>query len=206
MASLCTHVVYGYAGIQTATNKLTSLKESQDLDQGKAHFRTLTSLKAKFPQLKVILSVGGNKDENKENYLTLLETSAARVAFVNSAYTLINTYKFDGLDLAWQFPPNKPEKIRSSFGSVWSKFKKTIGIESGPVDEKSEEHREQFTSFVRELKNAFRHEGYSLSLTVLPNVNASSKCFFTNKFSPQNILINLFSLQFSTMFHPLSII
>lgn len=46
----------------------------------------------------------------------MLESSGARVAFINSAYSLIKTYDFDGIDLAWQFPPNKPKKIKGTFG------------------------------------------------------------------------------------------
>lgn len=56
---------------------------------------------------------------------------------------------------------------------MWHSFKKKIGASGKPVDEKSVEHKEEFTSLVREMKNSFRHDGYQLSLTVLPNVNAS---------------------------------
>lgn len=41
------------------------------------------------------------------------------------------------------------------------------------MDEKSEEHREEFTILVRELKNAFRMDQYQLSVTLNPNVNSS---------------------------------
>jgi GH18 family chitinase len=41
------------------------------------------------------------------------------------------------------------------------------------VDEKADEHREEFTILVREIKNSFRLDGYQVSLTVLPNVNNS---------------------------------
>lgn len=166
---------YGYAGINPETNKLISLNEELDLDTGKGHYRTITSLRRRFPHLKIILSVGGNRDENRATYLSLLETSAGRVAFINSAYTMLKTYQFDGLDLAWEFPPNKPKKIRSGFGSFWHKVKKTFGATPSSIDEKWEEHREEFTSLVRELKNALRHEGYQLTLTMLPNVNATCK-------------------------------
>lgn len=70
--------------------------------------------------MKVILSVGGgidnDPDADSNKYLTLLESSGGRAAFLNSAYSLIKTYDFDGIDLAWQFPPNKPKKIKSTIG------------------------------------------------------------------------------------------
>lgn len=178
--SFCTHLVYGHAGLNAATHKLESINARLDLDQDKGHFRQITQLKRKFPALKVILSVGGGADRADENpstkYLELLESSAARVAFINSAYALIKTYEFDGVDLAWQFPADRPIKIKSGLGSLWSGFKSTIGLSKGPIDEKSEEHKEEFTALVRELKNAFRHDNYIVSLTVNPHVNSSRKC------------------------------
>lgn len=60
-------------------------------------------------------------------------------------------------------------------GSLWHGFKKKIGVSKGKIDEKEEEHREQFTALVRELKNVFRHDGLLLSMSVLPNVNSTSE-------------------------------
>lgn len=166
-------MVYGYADVNEQTNKLESQNPTLDLDQGKAHFRVITALKRKFPTLKILLSVGGDH-ENKEKYLTMLESSVGRIAFINSAYSLIKNYDFDGLDLAWEFPPIKPKKIRGSVSSFFHKLKKPFtGDEM--VDEKWEEHREEFTALIRELKNSFRHDGYLLTTTVLPNVNSSSE-------------------------------
>lgn len=45
-----------------------------------------------------------------------VEAAETRIAFVNSAHTLLKAYGFDGLDLAWQFPTVKPKKIRGTFG------------------------------------------------------------------------------------------
>lgn len=41
------------------------------------------------------------------------------------------------------------------------------------MDEKAEEHKEQFIALVREFKNAFRHDGLLLTLSQLPNVNGT---------------------------------
>lgn len=174
----CTHLVYGYAGIDPTNFKLKSIHENLDLDQGKGQFRLITSLKRKFPHLKVILGVGGDTDvtpdEEGNKYLNLLESSTGRIAFINSAHSLVKTYGFDGLDLAWQFPKNKPKKIHSSIGGAWKSFKKFFTGDA-VVDEKAAEHKEQFTALVRELKNAFRPEGFTLGMTVLPNVNSTCK-------------------------------
>ncbi|XP_063546680.1 chitinase-like protein EN03 isoform X4 [Cydia strobilella] len=171
--SFCTHLVYGYAGIQPDTYKMVPLNENLDVDRSHANYRAITNFKSKFPALKVLLSVGGDADtEDAAKYNTLLESPQARTAFVNSGVLLAEQHGFDGIDLAWQFPRIKPKKIRSTWGSVWHGIKKTFG--TTPVDEKEAEHREGFTALVRELKQALAVKpNMQLAITVLPNVNSS---------------------------------
>lgn len=126
--AFCDVLVYGYAGIDANTNKVVALNSTIDLDGGHGLYRQLTNLKQKYPKLKVLLGVGGNADPNNEIYLQLLENPQAYAIFINSAYTLVKTYNFDGLDLAWQFKPNKPKRIRSGVGSFWYSAKKTFGL------------------------------------------------------------------------------
>ncbi|XP_067626516.1 imaginal disk growth factor 6 [Eurosta solidaginis] len=176
----CDYLVYGYAGIERESHKAVSLKQNLDLDLGKGLYRSVTRLKRKYPALKVLLGLGGDKDvETSEDakdlpnkYLELLENTAGRIRFINTVYALVKTYGFDGLDIAWQFPKNKPKKVHSGIGSIWKGFKKVF---SGDyiVDEKSEEHKEQFTALLRDVKNEFRPDNLLLSTTVLPNVNSS---------------------------------
>lgn len=166
-------MVYGYAGINPDNFKIAPLISNEELDQTKGMYKQITSLKSKFPTLKILLSVGGDADGNHEKYFSLLESSTGKIAFTNSVNVALKAYGFDGLDLAFQFPKMKPKKIRSSVGSVWYSFQKTIGVAGKPVDENSEQHKSQFTSLVIELKNSFRLDGYQLSVTVLPNVNAT---------------------------------
>lgn len=171
--SSCTHLVYGYAGINADNFKIAPLISNDELDQTKGLYRQITSLKTKYPNLKVLLSVGGDADGNHEKYFSLLESNTGKIAFTNSVNVALKAYGFDGLDLAFQFPKMKPKKIRSSVGSVWHSFKSTIGVAGKPVDENSETHKAQFSSLVIELKNSFRLDKYELAVTVLPNVNAT---------------------------------
>lgn len=59
-------------------------------------------------------------------------------------------------------------------GGWFSNLKHKIVGES-VIDENAEQHKEQFTALVREIRNAFRHDGLLLTLSVLPNVNSSGK-------------------------------
>nr|WIM01400.1 imaginal disc growth factor [Limnephilus flavicornis] len=171
--TFCSHLVYGYAGIAADSHKLVSLNENLDLDKGHANYRIITQLKRKFPALKVLLSVGGDADTtDKEKYMTLVETPEARTSFINSAVVILKNYGFDGLDLAWEWPKNKPKKIRGALGSFWHGFKKVFSGDS-VVDEKAEEHKAGFTKLVQETKNALRPDNFLLTASVLPNVNSS---------------------------------
>ncbi|CAH0402156.1 unnamed protein product [Chilo suppressalis] len=171
--SFCTHLVYGYAGIQPDTFKMIPLNENLDVDRSHANYRAITNFKSKFPAMKVLLSIGGDADtEDQQKYNLLLESPQARTAFVNSGVLLADQHGFDGIDLAWQLPRVKPKKIRSTWGSLWHGIKKTFG--TTPVDDKEAEHREGFTALVRELKQALSVKpNKQLSVTVLPNVNSS---------------------------------
>lgn len=170
--SQCTHLVYGYLTINEQKRAVT-LNPARDLDHGSRMFREVTGLKSRHPGLKVLLGVGGDVSGEPDKWLQLLEQSTSRIAFINSVYDLIKTYGFDGLDLAFEFPKTKPKKIRSSIGSFFYSIKKAVGAAGNPVDAKSDEHREEFTALVRELKNSFRHDGLLLAVTINPNVNSS---------------------------------
>lgn len=170
----CTHLVYGYVGINADTFRLESINPKLDIEQG--HMRSITQLKSRYPHLKILLSVGGYDElEVRQKYLTLLESSAARITFINSAHAMVRSNNFDGLDMSWQFPPNYPIKIKGAVKSFWKKLKETIGITKDPVDPQANEHREEFTALVREVKNAFRHDNYLVSVTCPPNVNLTGK-------------------------------
>ncbi|XP_047524984.1 chitinase-like protein EN03 isoform X1 [Pieris napi] len=170
--SFCTHLVYGYAGIQPDTYKMVPLNENLDVDRSHANYRAITNFKSKYPGLKVLLSVGGDADlEEEQKYNLLLESPQARTAFVNSGMLLAEQHGFDGIDLAWQFARIKPKKVRSTWGSIWHGIKKTFGTTL--VDEKEAEHREGFTALVREMKQAMSLKQMQLSISVLPNVNST---------------------------------
>lgn len=171
--SFCTHLVYGFAGVQPDTYKMVPLNENLDVDRAHANYLAITNFKTKYPGLKVLLSVGGDVDTDDVNkYNLLLESPQARTAFVNSAVLLADQHNFDGIDVAWQFAKFKPKKIRSTWGSIWHGIKKTFG--TTPVDEKEAEHREGFTALIRELKQALSVKpNKQLAITVLPNVNST---------------------------------
>ncbi|XP_034943964.1 chitinase-like protein Idgf4 [Chelonus insularis] len=172
-ASLCTHLIYGFAGINADSHEAIPLNPNLDTGAGYAFYKFVTQLKRTFPDLKVYLSIGGNADPDSEThkYLTLTETQEARSKFIQSVVRLLTEYEFDGVDLAWEFPQVKVKKNRSTWGKIWHTIKKPFV--SKFKDEKEEEHRNGFTNLVRDLKAQLRTRNKALTLTVLPHVNAS---------------------------------
>ncbi|KAH8376875.1 hypothetical protein KR093_001821 [Drosophila rubida] len=173
-AQFCTHLVYGYAGVRGGNYEAYSFND--ELDIQKHQFTEVTSLKSKYPKLKVLLSVGGDRDiddKHPNKYIELLEAGTDRQKdFAKSALSLVQTYGFDGLDLAYQFPKNKPKEVHSGLTAAIDSVKKFFSGES-IVDPEAAKHKEQFTSLVRDVKDVLKPKGFLLSLTVLPNVNST---------------------------------
>ncbi|KAL1490348.1 hypothetical protein ABEB36_013061 [Hypothenemus hampei] len=196
----CTHLIYGYAGIKEENFNIIPLDEALDIHR--QNYKHVTDLKRRFPGLRVLLSVGGNRDVSGEGsdknlkYRALLESVETRLAFVNSAHNLVKTYGFDGLDLAWEFPESKPKKIRNKVSAWFVNLKHKIVGES-VIDEKAEEHKEQFTALVREIKNVFRHDGLLLTVSQLPNVN-STVYFDAKQLSPNVDFVTLQAFDYHT--------
>lgn len=171
----CNYLIYGYASINSETFQLKNTDRGLNYDL----YHAVTALKRKHAHLRVLLSVGGDHDvpsdlEEPNKYLMLLENIAHRNAFINSAQSFVSTYGFDGLDLAWQFPKNYPKEYHTGLRKAWNKVKGWFKSKK-IVDEHAAEHKEQFVTFLRELKQAMSSRGALLTMTVLPHVSAECK-------------------------------
>jgi len=176
--NFCNYLIYGYAGIDGENYKIKSL--NSELTYNRQHYNHLTTLRQKFPHLRVLLSVGGDQDLNAEGvpdsskYLSLLETSESRNSFKASVSAELTKYGFDGLDLAWQFPKLRPKQQHGALKRAWSSFKGWFS--SSSIDSKAEEHKEQFATLVRELRLELQRGGKQLTLSMLPHVDPQREC------------------------------
>ncbi|XP_017769125.1 PREDICTED: probable chitinase 2 [Nicrophorus vespilloides] len=103
--NVCTHLVYSFAGLNVTHDAIRSLDPWQDLkdDYGKGGYSRLVGLKDRYPHLKVTLAIGG-WNEGSANYSTLVADPGKRGRFIANAVDFLQKYKFDGLDLDWEFP------------------------------------------------------------------------------------------------------
>lgn len=100
--------------------------------------RNLVALKQRYPQLKVLLSLGGWC--GCKACSDVFSTEAGRAEFARSTLALLQTYEADGLDLDWEYP----------------------GIEGCPDHPWKPEDRAHFTALIAELRRVLG-PGYELS-------------------------------------------
>jgi chitinase len=122
-ANKVTHINYAFSNVSEAgecilgdpaadVERVYSAAESvsgkADSDESAAlhgNFHQLEELKAKYPYLKVLISIGGWSWS--ENFSNAALTEASRQAFTRSCIDLyLKTYQgvFDGLDIDWEYP------------------------------------------------------------------------------------------------------
>jgi len=138
--SLCTHLIYSFAGLDTAKWTIKSLDTWMDLEEnyGLAGFRKATDLRKTYPHLKVMVAIGG-WNEGSPKYSQMAKDEMKREKFVNSTVGFLKKYNFDGLDLDWEYPAKR----------------------GGSPDDKK-----NFILLVRDLKAAFTEHKYLLTAAI----------------------------------------
>ena len=111
---LCTHLVFGFAGLDAQNFTIQSLDPFNDLEEnwGKGAFKRFTGLKKVNPQLKALLAIGG-WNEGCTKYSEMAKNSQRRATFIQSALDMVLKHEFDGLDLDWEYPGNTFLKEKS---------------------------------------------------------------------------------------------
>ncbi len=94
------------------------------------HLAHLRSLKARNPQLKVLLSVGGWE---AEGFSDAALTAASRATFAASVVALLREHSLDGVDLDWEYPgqsvagsKSRPED-RQNFTALLQTMREHLG-------------------------------------------------------------------------------
>lgn len=98
---LCTHVVYAFATLDEETFTL-------DIDDSADVYRDFLKKAMEIRRkngVKVLLGLGGYNDSKDDKYSRLAaSTQSVKNKFVEYIVRFIEQYKFDGLDLDWEFP------------------------------------------------------------------------------------------------------
>src|SRR5277367_5966083 len=94
---LLSHVIYAFAGL-TPEGICVSLSPADD----DTNFPQLAELKATFPRLGVLISVGGAN--HSANFSAVAAQENLRQQFVQSSVEFMAENGFDGIDIDWEFP------------------------------------------------------------------------------------------------------
>lgn len=93
--TLCTHIIIGFA--QISGGVLAPIGEHDE-----NIYREVIALKAKAPELQVLLSVGGAS--NDQGFHTIIPSLEDREVFAVRSARYLQKMGFDGIDLDWEFP------------------------------------------------------------------------------------------------------
>ncbi|XP_023944029.2 probable chitinase 10 [Bicyclus anynana] len=138
--SLCTHIVYAFAVLDSA--KLVIKPHDNWLDVENKFYEKVVALKKR--GVKVVLGLGGWNDSAGDKYSRLVNNPSARRKFIVHVIDFLQQYEFDGLDLDWEYP------------KCWQ-----VECEKGPNSDK-----QGFAALVKELRSAFVPRGLLLSAAV----------------------------------------
>ncbi|CAF2066707.1 unnamed protein product [Rotaria magnacalcarata] len=72
-------------------------------------YEQFNALKYKNPQMKTLLSLGG-ASVNSTSFRNIFEPEKTRREFIRNTIKYLRTYKFDGLDLDWEFPETEADR------------------------------------------------------------------------------------------------
>lgn len=109
--SICTHLIFGFAGLNPSTYEIKVLDPYNELCEnwGKCAYDRFTKLKEKNIYLKALLGVGG-WNEGSSTYSTMSADPSKRKMFIESSIKLLKAHDFDGLDLDWEYPTQRGGK------------------------------------------------------------------------------------------------
>ncbi len=99
------------------------------------NFGELKRLKAKYPHLKTIISVGGWTWSNR--FSDMAADEKTRKVFAESTVAFLRAYGFDGVDLDWEYP----------------------GVETIPGGSYRPEDKQNFTLLLQDVRNALNKAG-----------------------------------------------
>ncbi|CAL4236974.1 unnamed protein product, partial [Meganyctiphanes norvegica] len=105
---LCTHLVFGFAGLTNVTWEIEVLDTWNELceDWGRCAFNRFTALKEQNPNLKTLIAVGG-WSEGSVDYSVMAADPVKRKTFIDSSIALTLAHDFDGFDMDWEYPANR---------------------------------------------------------------------------------------------------
>ncbi len=133
-------------------DKMMDHSEGWDTNQLRGHFGEYKYYKNLYPNVKIIVSVGGWT--RGQNFHAMAASSSSRAVFIQSVIDFLKKYPFiDGIDLDWEYPGvNRAADPNDQYDR---------GCPGGPED------KQNFTSLLREIRQAYNNNGLSGKLLTI---------------------------------------
>ena len=163
--NLCTHAIFGFAGIENNTIKV--LYHQNSIEKGA--YKRFVALKNKNPNLRTLIAIGGWSQGSK-NFSRMASSNETRKTFIRSVLGFLDQFKFDGVDIDWEYPANRGGK---------------------PED------KDNFSSLLRELKAALQQKKYILTIAVSSSKKIIDSAYAVEAISESVDFINLMTYNFN---------
>ncbi len=103
---LCTHLYYAFANINIKTRSPSPFDE---INETMGMYEEFNRLKTKNRRMKTLLSLGG-ATVNSTQFRIVFEPDRIRREFIRNTIKYLRKYRFDGLDLDWEFPETETDR------------------------------------------------------------------------------------------------
>ncbi|XP_069365183.1 probable chitinase 10 isoform X2 [Maniola hyperantus] len=142
-SSHCSHIIYAWAHLDSASG--TVVPGNPELDISNDFYGRITDYKLK--GAKVIIGIGGIENSLDYKWNQVVADPERRKTFVKSVVKFLQKWKFDGVQIAWQYPVCK----------------------EAPCTYKDSSDKDNFSILITELAKVLRRHNYELSAVVAPN-------------------------------------
>lgn len=157
---------YAFFGVNE-DGSIRHLDSYLDIDLG--NIKKLNDLKNINSNLKTMAVIGG-WNEGSDKYSRIANDPQKRKTFIDSALAFMKKFKFNGLDLDWEYP--------------------------GKRNSNNLNDKENFVTWLKELKQAFSKENYILAIAVGAAKSTASISYNIPKVSENVDIINLMTYDF----------
>ncbi|KAJ4435530.1 hypothetical protein ANN_18146 [Periplaneta americana] len=170
---LCTHVIYSYARV-TADGDITFRDPKIDITLG--GYKRFNNLRNKQSNLKTMISLSVSR-KNSTIFSQIINYPDKRRKFANNIIVFLKKYRFNGLDIDWEFPAH--------FGGI-------------PSDKTA------YVEFFKLLRPSFDANGLILSAAVSPDADVIDTAYLVPQMVKYLDFVNVMTYDFHGPWDPIT--